>query len=178
MVNSVVSRSGLQFGENDEDPNRFILDSRNSSVRCSGHLKAISRGEWICPASSQSPDAAEGRLLLKAMQAGKQLSPETFVFGNSDGKPMSYSGSGLRDAMTAALEKAGLRHFRFHDLRHTFASLLVQSGASLTYVQQQLGHSSIEVPLYTATWCRAETSLASTRWMRWRRNRTQPLRNR
>ena len=44
-----------------------------------------------------------------------------------------------------AVEKAGLRHFRVHDLRHTYASLLIQAGASLAYVRDQLGHSSIQV---------------------------------
>ena len=44
-----------------------------------------------------------------------------------------------------ALERAGLRKIRFHDLRHTFGSLLIQDGASLTYVKEQMGHSSIQV---------------------------------
>ena len=39
----------------------------------------------------------------------------------------------------------GLRQFRIHDLRHTYASLLIQAGASLAYVRDQLGHSSIQV---------------------------------
>ena len=42
-------------------------------------------------------------------------------------------------------EKAGLRHIRFHDLRHTFATLLLQNGESLAYVKDQLGHSSIRM---------------------------------
>ena len=32
-----------------------------------------------------------------------------------------------------------------HDLRHTFASLLIQNGESLNYVQLQMGHSSIQI---------------------------------
>lgn len=43
------------------------------------------------------------------------------------------------------LEKAELRRVRFHDLRHTFASLLLQNGESPTYVKEQMGHSSIQV---------------------------------
>jgi len=43
------------------------------------------------------------------------------------------------------LEKAGLRRIRFHDLRHTFATLLLQNGESLAYVKDQLGHSSIRM---------------------------------
>jgi len=38
-----------------------------------------------------------------------------------------------------ALEKAGLLKIRFHDLRHTFGSVLIQDGASLTYVKEQMG---------------------------------------
>ena len=34
---------------------------------------------------------------------------------------------------------------RFHDLRHTFGSLLIQPGASLAYVSDQMGHSSIQI---------------------------------
>jgi len=47
------------------------------------------------------------------------------------------------------LEHAGLRRFRFHDMRHTFGSLLIQDGASLAYVRDQMGHSSIQVTVDT-----------------------------
>jgi integrase len=42
------------------------------------------------------------------------------------------------------LEKAKLPRMRFHDLRHTFASLLLQAGEPIPYVKEQLGHSSIK----------------------------------
>lgn len=41
------------------------------------------------------------------------------------------------------LEKAGVRKCRFHDLRHTFASLLLQAGEAPKIIQELLGHSSI-----------------------------------
>ena len=50
--------------------------------------------------------------------------------------------------MDPALEQAGLRKFRFHDLRHTFGSLLIQAGVSPAYVQKQMGHRSIQIDVY------------------------------
>jgi integrase len=47
------------------------------------------------------------------------------------------------------LAKAGIRKIRLHDLRHTFGSLLIQSGASIVYVKEQMGHSSIQVTVDT-----------------------------
>jgi integrase len=47
------------------------------------------------------------------------------------------------------LAKAGIRRIRLHDLRHTFGSLLIQNGASIVYVKEQMGHSSIQVTVDT-----------------------------
>jgi hypothetical protein len=41
--------------------------------------------------------------------------------------------------------RAGLRQVRIHDLRHTYASLLIEQGESLAYVRDQLGHYSIQI---------------------------------
>lgn len=43
------------------------------------------------------------------------------------------------------LKKAGLRRRTIHATRHTFATRLIMAGAPLTYVQKQLGHSSIQI---------------------------------
>jgi integrase len=47
------------------------------------------------------------------------------------------------------LAKAGLRYIRVHDLRHTFASLLIQNGESLAYVKEQMGYHSITITVDT-----------------------------
>jgi integrase len=47
------------------------------------------------------------------------------------------------------LAKAGIRRIRLHDLRHTFGSLLLQNGASIVYVKEEMGHSSIQVTVDT-----------------------------
>ena len=44
-----------------------------------------------------------------------------------------------------ALKKAGLRTIRFHDLRHTAASLLIAQGENPKYIQKQMRHASIQV---------------------------------
>ena len=43
------------------------------------------------------------------------------------------------------MKRASLRHVRFHDLRHTFASHLVLQGCSLKVVQLLMGHSSVQM---------------------------------
>ena len=48
-----------------------------------------------------------------------------------------------RDAWQAALKTAGIDDFRFHDLRHTFASYLAMSGATLAELAEALGHKTL-----------------------------------
>ncbi len=56
--------------------------------------------------------------------------------------------SNLRKIFNRLLVEAKLRRVRFHDLRHTFASLLLRQGESPVYVKEQMGHSSINVRRY------------------------------
>jgi integrase len=64
------------------------------------------------------------------------------------GAVFTYKGSSMRSVQTAfsrARGSAGLNDVRFHDLRHTFASRLVQAGVPLYEVGQLLGHKSLEM---------------------------------
>lgn len=84
--------------------------------------------------------------LLRAFQLGKTSIADDLVFPSEAGTPISPDNIGPR-YMEPALEQAGLRKFRFHRLRHTFGSLLIQEGISPAYVQKQMGHRSIQVTI-------------------------------
>ena len=68
----------------------------------------------------------------------------SLVFPSGAGTPIEMNNFCVR-VFKPLLTRAGLRKVRFHDLRHTFGSLLLQTGASLAYVRDQMGHSSIQV---------------------------------
>jgi len=59
------------------------------------------------------------------------------------GKVIPISDRSLRVAFGSALEKSGIQDFRFHDLRHTFATRLVQNGVDLYKVKELLGHKTL-----------------------------------
>ncbi|ADK85091.1 integrase family protein [Desulfarculus baarsii DSM 2075] len=77
----------------------------------------------------------------EAVGAGRgELAPLIFHKG---GLPIAQNSA--RNHFKRILQKAGLREMRVHDIRHTFASLLLSAGQSPVYVKEQLGHSSISM---------------------------------
>ena len=53
----------------------------------------------------------------------------------------------VKTAFNAAVKRAGIVDFRFHDLRHTFASQLLMKGGTLKDVQELLGHKTMTMTL-------------------------------
>jgi integrase len=84
--------------------------------------------------------------LLKS-QYGKVRLPRhvgsPYVFYDQEGKPYKRIVKGFRQAC----KRAGINDFRFHDLRHTFASHLVMGGVPLRTVQELLGHKTGQMTL-------------------------------
>jgi integrase len=68
------------------------------------------------------------------------------VFPNGAGNPENYANL-LHRGFYPALRRAGLRKIRFHDLRHTYASLLIANGEHPKRIQALMGHSSINVTM-------------------------------
>ena len=77
----------------------------------------------------------------EGLKAGKGA-PEEIVF-HTNGDYTSQNT--IRNIWKKMLGKAKLRDMRFHDIRHSFASLLLSNGESPVYVKEQLGHSSIQM---------------------------------
>jgi len=89
--------------------------------------------------------------MMKQLKKWKLACPVNgldLVFPNENGKPMSSLNMYNRKFLPA-MEKAGSKRIRFHDLRHTYASLLIDQGENVKYIQKQLGHASIKLTLDT-----------------------------
>jgi integrase len=69
------------------------------------------------------------------------------VFTTRRGAP--WQSTKLRKRFYKLLDKAGLEQIRFHDLRHTAASLMLNSGVPVLMVSKRLGHSSVSTTLDT-----------------------------
>ena len=82
--------------------------------------------------------------MLEAFFKGQASIAEDLVFPSKPGTVLDPSNL-TQYQFLPCLVRAGLRRFRFHDLRHTFGSLLIRDGASLAYVKDQMGHSSVQV---------------------------------
>ncbi|NIN67602.1 MAG: tyrosine-type recombinase/integrase, partial [Anaerolineae bacterium] len=81
------------------------------------------------------------------LAAGMAHGPDRLVFANPVGQPVHPSS--LRQAWKRLAQAAGLRHLRFHDLRHAHASLLLQQGVHPKIVSERLGHSGVHITLDT-----------------------------
>ena len=73
------------------------------------------------------------------LQRTRRMLGSDFVFPSRDGSKPAY----LREAFERACAAAEVHDFRFHDLRHTFASYLAMSGATLAEIAEAMGHKTL-----------------------------------
>ena len=73
--------------------------------------------------------------------AGPQWQDAGYVFTQADGRPLDWRSLGRTfDRLQA---HAGVRRQRFHDLRHAFATLMLEAGEELGNISKMLGHSDM-----------------------------------
>ncbi len=88
------------------------------------------------------------RQLREIQEAGDLYDDQGLVFTTEAGTPINPSNLRQR-SFAPLLKKAGLRHVRFHDLRHTTATLLLGKGVHSKFVQELMGHASVAITLDT-----------------------------
>lgn len=137
----VAAYSGLRLGEQ--------LALRWRDIDWAGSVLTISRavsagveGPTKTGHVRRVPMADQSAAALKRLAARPDFtSADDYVFCNAYGRRLD--GSALRRRYKHARDKAGLRPLRWHDLRHTFGSLLVAGGVDLVSVQDAMGHSQL-----------------------------------
>ncbi|MEP5375930.1 MAG: site-specific integrase, partial [Hyphomicrobiales bacterium] len=103
----------------------------------------LDRRQWRIPTakSGKSRYIPLGENALRVLEAVQNVSNSEYPFGNpKTGKPYRH----LYSAWNTSRIKAGLPEVRMHDLRHSFASFLINSGRSLYEVQKLLGHTQVK----------------------------------
>jgi integrase len=126
----------------------FVLDGRTPHL----HVKrAIVKGAIVAPKSRHgarpiplTPDLAA---MLRAHRP-RGTADDAFVFPGREGAA-SDQGSRRRRVLVPAAERAGLTGVGFHTLRHTCASMLIESGLSPLRLQRWMGHHSPAFTLET-----------------------------
>jgi len=106
--------------------------------------RTFNHGAWYEPKTKSSRRQIDlGPKVMTALKKWKLACPKSeldLMFPGPKGKPLQHSNM-LRLHFHPALTAAGLPRVRFHDLRHSYASLLIDQGETVVYIQKQLGHS-------------------------------------
>lgn len=147
--------TGLRAGEllalqrADVDLLRGVVQVRRALKEVNGHL-------YFGPTKTHAQRTVSlPRFLREALSAHLSRSlpggngPEALVFPGAQGGPLRHGNfyrRHFREGVSAALP-AEKQRLRFHDLRHTCASLLIAQGAHPKLIQARLGHSSVTITL-------------------------------
>jgi integrase len=109
--------------------------------------KNASRRAVDLPARAVRALRAHRKLQLKEkLETGALYEDQGLVFATGKGTPLDAQNVVNRH-FKPLLRRAGLPNIRWHDLRHTCATLLLSRGTHPTYVQKLLGHASVQLAL-------------------------------
>lgn len=152
QIGTLVEAGAPKPGQQNPLTLQIVMFLVLTGVRKANALKARwceideAKGLWNIPItkSGKPQNLQLSQEVLSLLQALQSRGQGEYLFPNPNtGKPfvsVYYSWNSMR-------RTAGLAHVRMHDLRHTFASLLVNGGASLYSVQDALGHSNPKITM-------------------------------
>jgi site-specific recombinase xerD len=155
---------GLKWKSVDFENNIITINHTVLQAKCDGELKLLYKDRTKNMSSCRSmplvPQYRELLLKLKEQQKqNRKLCGNSYI--DSDYicvNPMGglYTPNYITQHFSLLLKKHNLRHIRFHDLRHTCASLLLKNGISMREIQEWLGHSNFTTT--AGTYAHLETS--------------------
>jgi len=141
----VAFRTGMRLGE----LLALSWDCVNFETRQIAVRRSYSHAHWDTPKSHKIRfiDMSDGLIetLKRRYEKAKQLADfkkTSLVFADINGDPINDN-IFRRGVFYKMLAKLNLPKIRIHDIRHTYASLLLQANAPIHYVKEQMGHSSI-----------------------------------
>lgn len=145
---AIAALAGLRQGESlalrwsDIDLEQGVI-----FVRRSWHDKhgfAEPKSQYSRRVVDMSPHLAE---ILKQYKQDTGGQPDDLLFpGEVEGKPLSRQNL-VQKHYYGTLKDAGVKQVDFHALRHSYATVMIASGANMKYLQHQMGHSSIRVTM-------------------------------
>jgi len=153
--------TGMRQGEllalrwQDVDMENAVVSVRRTLTRSGGKVtfgepktKKSRRSIRLAPQATEALRAHLERQLRDMEILGDRYRDQGLVFTTDTGAPINPSNLRQR-SFALLLKRAGLPHMRFHDLRHTCATLLLSRGVHPKFVQELLGHATIAITLDT-----------------------------
>ena len=153
--------TGMRQGEmlalrwQDVDMENAVVSVRRTLTRNGGKVafgepktKKSRRSIRLTPQAVEALRSHLERQLRDMEILGDRYQDQGLVFTTDTGGPINPSNLRQR-SFAPLLKRAGLRHMRFHDLRHTCATLLLSRGVHPKFVQELLGHATIAITLDT-----------------------------
>jgi integrase len=106
------------------------------------HVNFTTRMITIPAENSKSKKTRQVPMNEVVLDLIRKLAPaDGFIFRKRCGEPYENVNTGLQ----AACIRAGVKAFRFHDLRHTFATRFIETGGNVVLLSKILGHSTISI---------------------------------